>query len=142
MNQTQQPLKDPVLKELKDSLDNLCDISRRYDGIEKTITEGIRAICEKILDDRDISISVKIDHFDSVLDRELMDIKVTMSLYSGRDHFTLMSVDKIINISKALHYNNPRVCAENGDLVLYFGCRELSVSLGGSSEQWDYEDEK
>ena len=141
-NQTQQPLQDPALKGLKDSLDILCDTSKRYDAVEKTITDCIRVLCEKIIHDNGIKISVKIDP-DDVLHIVLIDKDDnTSELFYSDEKFACIPMEYIINISKTLHYNNPRVSAQHTNLNLLFSCQELSVALGGDSEKCGSEDEE
>lgn len=139
INQQQLP---ELRNEIKDALGNLGKICVDYEDIEAGLVSHIKSLCQCVINDNMLEFDVALNCDDYVLNREMIEVKISINFRDRSSRFTCIWMDEIVHLNDALGGVTPRIHAEGGTLCLYYKCYSLVGSLKGNLSLWEDSDDE
>lgn len=128
--------------QIKDALGNLGRICVDYEAIEAGLVSRIKSLCQRVINDNMLEFDVALNCDDYVLNREMIEVKISINFRDRSSRFTCIWMDEIAHLNDALGGVTPRIHAENGTLCLYYKCYSLVSSLKGDLSLWEESDDE
>ncbi len=128
--------------EIKDALGSLGRVCMDYEAIEAGLISRIKSLCQCVINDHMLEFDVALNCDDYILNREMIEVKISINFRDRSSRFTCLWMDEIVHLNDALGGVTPRIHAENGTLCLYYKCYSLVSSLKGNLSLWEDSDDE